>query len=290
MTSQRVKLAGEIGGLAALGVGGADELFEPDRLLAGRSEVLERSEHCLRLCFPLPGTPDAGGRLTGRPAGSGTGWAVLSLWRAAPLGASLRARLTAPRSASLAERVWNLLCHLRSRGVGTPEPLAVGARGEGLVARDSFLVTRGLEGAVALPRWLAVELAEPGRARGLEALAHALANLVHSGTVLPRLSPGDVALIPGPEGGCELATGDGAGLRLNRLPGVVITQVPGGRLGLASRAARVLRGLLGELEREGLLTGGERARILSSIETGVRAGTPSLPSGARLGVGPRETT
>lgn len=260
-TRDRLRFAGEFGGLAALGVEDAEPLLRPEALLADvvgpRVEVRRDRAGHVRARFPLPGTPGARGTPTGKPGGLGTGWVRLSTFDTPPWSALWRARLSHPRSASLAEREWNLLCVLRAAGVGTPEPLVVGTRGGGPVARRSFLVVRELEGAVALPRWLRPDGLSglPGeRERGLAALAATLANLARSGVLLPHLEPGHVHVSPSTSGDCEH---DDDGPRKNRMPGISIEDVTGGRLGApeAERRGRVagfLAALEGQLRPEEL--------------------------------------
>jgi hypothetical protein len=177
--------------------------------------------------FPLPGTSDVRGNLTGRPGPLGTGWVWLTAYRGA-LRELLVARCTTPRSASLAEREWNLLCHLRAHGVGTPEPLLVGARGPGFVSRRSFVLVRAPEDALPLSRWLRTEGVGAERARGLEAVGRALALLVGARVGVPRLALDDLWLTPSGSGECETALG--GGLRKNKLPGVTLVRVRGARI------------------------------------------------------------
>ena len=146
MHPERLQLAPGFPGLGALGLSDTAPLYSAE--LGERAEALEVSSAQVLQRFALPGTPGPDGRLRGKPGGAGTGWVVVRTWRSPGLGELLRARLSAPRSASLAEREWNLICHLRAHGVGTPEPLVVGARGRALASRASFLVTRELRGFV----------------------------------------------------------------------------------------------------------------------------------------------
>jgi hypothetical protein len=254
---ERLAWAGEAQALSALGLESSALLFEPGRALSPRLEVLEETPTRTRIAFPLPGTADLHGRLTGKPGPLGTGWLWLTAFRG-DLGGALRARFTAPRSASLAEREWNLLCHLRAHGVGTPEPLLVGARGVGLVSTRSFLVLRAPEGALAFPRWLRTDGHGAARARGLEALGKTLAALERAGVVLPRLTLADLCVTPS-GGGCEDEPAGAA--RRNRLPGVTLVCVRGGGLVRAPRP--VLAALTGELA--GLLTLEERARLAAEV-------------------------
>jgi hypothetical protein len=249
--------------LQALGLASSELLVEPSPSLSPRYTELERQPGWTRARFPLPGTADVYGNLTGKPGPLGTGWVWLTAYSGG-LGALLLARCTAPRSASLAEREWNLLCALRARGVGTCEPLVVGSRGNGFVARRSFLIVREPEGAFPLPRWLRTDGHGAERGRGLEALARALAQLLRSEIVLPGLAPEDLWLTPSGSGECETEVRDG--LRKNKLPGVTIVRVGAGRFErrLAARRAalqplmRALSELCGAEECEQL------ARVLAA--------------------------
>jgi len=214
--------------LAALGLDSAAELFAPTAALSPRLETLERSPARARFRLPLPGTPDARGNLTGRPGALGTGWLWLSTYSGG-LGELLRARCTRPRSASLAEREWNLLCHLRAQGVGTCEPLLVGARGAGLVSARSFLLVRAPEDAFPLPRWLRTDGIGAERERGLRSLGLMLARLAHAGVEPRALRAEHLWLTPSGSGECE-THGDDRGPRKNKLPGVLLVEVGGARL------------------------------------------------------------
>ena len=177
---------------------------------------------------------------------------VLERWSAPPWSALLRSRLTHPRSASLAERHWNLLCHLRAHGVGTPQPLAVGASGAGLVSRRSFLVTREVAGYSPLPDWLDSERRERERRRGLRAVGALLARLFDARVFLPRLALAHLALIEsepdsGPDAACSgTRPSEAGGLRRRRNPSVVLTEVEGGEIRgelAATEIAAMLRAL-----------------------------------------------
>ena len=140
-SASRVQLAPGVPALESLGVSGPEELLCPGgapertgvRVRNAGGDALRgdspgpRDRAILR--FPLPGTPDDEGRLGGRPGEVGTGWVVLSRWHSPSLVALLRSRFTAPRSSSLAEREWNLLCRLLDHGVGVPPPRGGGGRG-----------------------------------------------------------------------------------------------------------------------------------------------------------------
>ena len=243
-------------GLAALGVRDPEVLLTADAGRLARARELPAAPGARRLAFALPGTPDARGNLTGRPGELGTGWVWLTSHCPA-LGSLLRARFGSPRSASLAEREWNVLCMLRAAGVGTPEPLCVGALGSGLVARRSFLVVRALEDAFPFPRWLATDGLGAERERGLQALGALLARLARTGLVLPELAPEHLWVTPSGSGECET---EGAGLRKNKLPGVSVADVRGARRARSpEEGRRVLAEVLSRVEgleareREGVL-------------------------------------
>ena len=233
-------------------------------------------ESLLRL--PLPGTPDEHGVRRERPSGAGTGW--VRVHRFAGRGAELlRARLTHPRSSSLAAREWNLICHLQRNGVGAPQLVALGER-PGLLASRSFLVTRELEGFEPLGAWLARRPQGRERRLGLRALGIAFGALFRCGAWLPGLGLGDVSLSRAPldravePGECaasvleELQESSRVvrGLRLRRvpLPSVAFSGFRRGRiLPRVSRRRRVA--LLEALGREArdALTPLECARVLA---------------------------
>jgi len=276
---ERLFFASEHGGITALGLGASDALFDADARLSGRMEVLSDAHGVRRVRFPLPGTPDARGRLLEKPGALAPGWVRLTAFREPAWGELLRARLTSPRSASLAEREWNLLCHLRQHGVGTPEPLIVGARGAGVVARRSFLLVRELEGALALERWL--RPAGPGgladeRERGLRSLGLFLANLARAGVLLPELAPGHLWITPAGGGECEHdstgstgSTGEPGAPRKNRLPSLALSEVGGGRFAPAVAVRERLLALCSALASS--LSGAELALVRDLGLEGVRA-------------------
>ena len=256
----------------------AEVLISPEGRPSERTEVLSAARPAsggggrTRLRYPLPGTPDATGRRRERPAGAGTGWVVLDRWNASPLRPLLRSRLTDPRSASLAERAWNLLCHLRVfRGGGARAPSRSVRRGNGLVSRDSFLVTRDAEGFVPLPTWLERMRAPAFRRRGLVALGRMLANLVRSGTLLPELDAERIGVyvprVLEGESSCDSAGPDPA-KRRNRLPGVMVTDVSHGSL----------RSELSDDEVRAML-----ARVLEAGFTESRTPAGRGPGDARVG-------
>lgn len=274
----RVVLAHGLVGLADLGLGAPfDPWVDPAAPLDERgaeelapTRLLRRSRGYLCVRLPLPGSPDECGRLTGRPGPAGTGWIVLERWSGGSLRALCRARFTAPRSASSAERRWNLLCYLLAHGVGTPEPLAVGARGRGLFAAHSFLVTRELTNHAPLSRWLADVRAPEARGRGLTALASALTRLFAAGVRPAALRPEDLCLSAPeatPARACAPA-GPVPGLRVNRLPGVAVVELLRARLGTPlapSRRRALLDGLTTPLVATRLLEAEEATRLRDQV-------------------------
>lgn len=255
--AERLRWASGSHPLSALGLTTSQLLFAPAPALSARLEILERAPGRTRVAFPLPGTPDVRGNLTGRPGPLGTGWLWLTAYESA-WPELLRVRFTAPRSASLAEREWNLICHLRARGVGTCEPLLVGARGTGLVSAHSFLLVRAPEGAFPFPRWLRTDGIGAERVRGLEALGRTLVAIRRAGVELPGLALADLWIAPSGSGGCEE---EAAGTRRNRLPGILLVSVRGARL--RTRAPSPLVALAPELGQ--LLEVDERARLAELV-------------------------
>lgn len=276
----RIELAPGLRDLAELGGGSFEAWMGLNEGLAtaDRAQGLFSipGESLLRL--PLPGTPDEHGMRRERPSGAGTGW--VRVHRFAGRGAELlRARLTHPRSSSLAAREWNLICHLQRNGVGAPQLIALGER-PGVLTSRSFLVTRELEGFEPLDAWLARRPQGRERRLGLRALGIAFAALFRCGAWLPGLALGDVhlsraPLARGPEPGeCaasvleELQASSRVvrGLRLRRvpLPSVAFTGFRRGRiLPRVSRRRRVaLLEALGGEARDAF-TRMECARILA---------------------------
>jgi hypothetical protein len=265
-TRERLRWAHPDLGPEALGLDSLEPLFAPAPDLLARLEVLERSTERQRVRFPLPGSPDARGNLSGKPGPLGTGFLWLTVHHGG-LGDLLRARFTAPRSASLAEREWNLLCHLRAHGVGTPEPLLVGARGAGLFSAHSFLLVRAPADVFLLTRWLRTDGIGAERERGVESLGRTLANLRRSGVELPYLGAEHLWLTPSGSGECE--THDLGGLRKNKLPSVTIVDVQEGRIHPRPRADAPA-GLLLELGR--LLEPRECARVETLARDALKGG------------------
>lgn len=240
MTATYVHFAPDVPGLPALGARSFADLIGDQDGLSG----IERADRGTRASragetwrYPLPGTPDARGRLTGRPCGAGTGWVRLRRFHGAGLGELLRTRLGAPRSLSLAEREWNLNCHLRAHGVGAPDLLAFGREGNALFARRSFLVMRELEGFRSLREIAASETDALVRRRVARAVGLCLDRLFRSGTDLPRLDADHILVSRLAAPGERV---DALGLPAGRLPEIVLTALEGGSIGRpASAAARV---------------------------------------------------
>lgn len=246
----RLTLAPGVPDLAALGASSVDDVLGAGGGLEGESrceEVAAEGGTTLLRC-PLPGT------LAGRPRGAGTGWVLVRRYHGGSLRERVAARLTSPRSDSLASREWNLLCHLRAAGVTTPEPMAVAAEGGGFLARRSALVTRALEGVTPAPEWFSRRRRPRERRDALRAVGLALSRVLRSGTELPRLSAAEIALSE-PGDATRAETGPDAcaleqvvaarpvtlsgGLSWRRLPDVAVTSVRGGRLRRRARPAAV---------------------------------------------------
>lgn len=250
-------------GLAALGVDDVEVLAgtrDPSGTLE-RGRVERRDGPVTDVVYPLPGTPDASGRLREAPRGAGTGEVLLRRYAGGSWRELLLARCAPPRSASLAAREWNLACHLAACGVATPQLLALGEERAPLVARRSFLVTRRPEGAT-LGAWLAATPPGAARRHGLAALGLALASLFRSGTHLPELGPDGVWI--GTEEGCGATSPAGPALRRVRRPAVLLAGLRGGRrLRRLAPGARLeaLRALLDAPLRAGALRRSEAARV-----------------------------
>ncbi len=257
-----------------LGVRSFEELLDPDAQLE-RAERVSRGADRSTTRFPLPGTPASdGGPLTSSPQGGGTGWVVLERFHRSPWRELFRSRFTHPRSASIAERRWNLLCHLRQHGVGTPQPLAVGARGAGPVSRRSFLITRDLEDFEPAPDWLAREANPHARALGLRSIGATLSSLVTARVHLPHIRPRHFEISKP----TEAHEGEACGLRAElvaahlrriRLPSVVLTDVEGGAIRERTSAADV-RQMLAALDAPSLrISAPERRRLAVSAVRGL---------------------
>ncbi len=295
--SERLHLGAQVAGLSALGFSSVDDLFSRAAPAASGTESPDDAGRS-RLRLLLPGTPlEASGPLStrrGGPGGVGTGWIRIERWRASPWRALLAARFTPPRSVSLAERFWNLYCHLRAHGVGTPEPLAVGTLGRGLVARAGFLVTRELEGFEALPSWLLREREPALRARGWRALALAFTRLRGARVFLPRIERAHVFLSPEEESPAARSAREApvpGRMTQNRLPSVAIADVSGGSIRprlTEGEIALMLGRLLGEPggKAEGAASPREVARFLAGALEGLERSRARTIARRALG-GPR---
>jgi hypothetical protein len=117
---------------------------------------------------------------------------------------------------------------------------------------------RAPEDAFPLPRWLRTDGLGAERERGLEALGRALARLARSGVELHGLRAEHLWLTPSGSGECE--THDHGGPRMNKLPGVTLTEVRGGRMRARPSPRRSdLAALLRDLQS--ICSAAERLRI-----------------------------
>jgi hypothetical protein len=267
-----LKLAPDIPSLESLGASAPDDFFaDPPRVVTADRATNVGS--AIRL--PLPGTPDEHGRQHETPRGAGTGYLQLCRFPAGGLE-GWRARLTQPRSSSLAARQWNLICHLRAHGLAAPDLVALGERNSGAIASESFLITRELEGFVPLAEWLAQTRDRATRRRGLRSLALALAQLFHSGAWLPRTSFAGLMIQTRDGDDCaaiqlvNLASEQDVlrerGLVRARLPAIAFTQFARGRI-VPTISARRRKELLAALAREAgsLVSPRERRELLVAL-------------------------
>ncbi len=234
-TQASLRLAPDVPDLAALGARDAEELLEDPPRIETAARI-ERVGSALRV--PLPGTPDRNGRQHERPRGAGTGYLFLHRYSGAV--AALRARVTHPRSSSVAARHWNLICHLQASGVTTPQLAALVERPSAVASSESVLLTRELEGFTALRKWLESERDPAARARGLESLSLALEAVLRCGAWLPRTTldnlllqtrdGDDCAALQITNLGTEQAILRERGLVRARRPSIAFTQFAGGRL------------------------------------------------------------
>jgi hypothetical protein len=267
--SDNLLLAPAVPELDALGAQSPAELFEPARLATGARVELLRDEPAHTIWrVPLPGTPDASGRMPEKPRGAGTGWLWVQRYRGQRVQL-LRARLTAPRSSSLAARQWNVICHLARCGVGVPDLVALVERGRGL-SSESCLITRELEGFEPLAAWLARPLAAEPRAAGLESLRHFLAALARSRVALPGLGPDEVWIHTRAES--AEASSDCAALDIERLRATRETR---GELRAQGLAVRPLPAIACRMFTLGRIAArptnsGERALLAALAEAGSR--------------------
>jgi hypothetical protein len=287
-----IHLAPGVSGIEALGSRSFDDFFRtPGAPGFERAKLIATGAGLEVLRYPLPGTPEArqelpeGGpsagprgldqarnveRLSGRPMGAGTGFVLLRRFTHSALRERWRARFTHPRSTSLTEREWNLMCRAREHGVATPEPLAVG-RGEGAVfAERSFLVVRELDDMLSLRQWAGASLDPRLCAHIRDALVLALEKLWSAGVWLPNMNADNILVgsSRNPDGGdpdcvarkiVALQTGgsqtidshSAGALKWGDLPEVAFTEFRGGSMPTRISARRrntQLRELGRELE------------------------------------------
>lgn len=183
MDSITVHLAPGIRSLVSLGFSDAAAVFAAPRAVRGA-----REGHVDRADFARVAR-------VAHPAG---GHVLVRCFREASFAQARRARFTSPRSLSLAEREWNLFCHLRAHGVSAPEPLAVG-RGRGaFFARESFVVLRELDHLRPVAEWARDrELTDVARGRLACAIGETLARIFRCGVDVPHLD-GDALLASAP--------------------------------------------------------------------------------------------
>ncbi|MBL8800970.1 MAG: hypothetical protein JNN27_03180 [Planctomycetes bacterium] len=249
-----VRLAPDVPDLAALGASSPEDLLaEPPRVVTAAR--LERVGKLWRV--PLPGTPDRDGQQHEKPRGAGTG--QLYLQRYGGGWPALRARLSHPRSTSLAARDWNIACHLQANGVTTPQLVALLEQPGPLSAPLSVLITRELEGFVSLRTWLRSPLDSAARERGLESLERALEAVQRCGVALPGATLDNVMLQARASDDCvalqltnlgsEQAILRERGLVRSRLPTIAFTQLRGASLVSGSEPRRGARWVT-QLQRE----------------------------------------
>jgi hypothetical protein len=229
-----LKLAPDVVGLESLGVTELVQLFEsPPRTLTA-ARIHRCGPHWV---VPLPGTPDEAGVQHEKPRGSGTGLLHLRAFPAAPL-ASLGARLTHPRSTSLAARTWNLICHLQAHGIAAPQLVALAERRRGFGV-ESLVITRELEGFVSASEFFRTQTKRSERRRAVHSLALACTQLWRSGTRLPSTAA-DNLLIQRDDEDCvalkivnlqsEQSLLRERGLARTRLPAIAFTSFDGGSI------------------------------------------------------------
>jgi hypothetical protein len=282
MADARVTLAPGIDSLSALGAS------EPEALLGGvalldeaRMEQLEEGPGWTLFRLPLPGTPlDDGGPLTSSPRGSGTGWVRLLRFDGAPKRRLWSARFTHPRSASLAERRWNLVCVLRGAGVVTPEPLAVVAEGSAVASSRSALVWREADEGVPVMQALRTRRGKD-RALVLDALGRFLLHLSVSEVEPFQLDPLRLRVLG--EGGTQPESANDAcaleqvlaartgprpapvdGMRWREMPEILLPDILDGRIRSGHSVAQLETwiGQWSSLAAAGELSRVDRLRIL----------------------------
>jgi hypothetical protein len=253
MPQTMIRLWPGVPDIEALGASRFEDLMGGGGLLGEqRAEVVHRTRRHTVLRVPLPGTPDREGRVHEAPRGAGTGWVYLTRYTSGPLLERADARLSSPRSTSFAARDWNLICHLREHGVGTPEPLAMGEVVRPLFSGHSFLMTRALDSMQQLPEWLERNPGADQRRRAALALGLTLARLVASRVHLPRLEAEHLYLSAASSDQSPVEDGACAARQIAALvhdgpktpvPGTVFRQLPEVALG-SVRSGRITPALL----------------------------------------------
>ena len=280
--STTLRFAPGVGDLRSLGDLTAEAWMSADpEQLGPRATLIGERAGARHLRLPLPGTPDARGERLEPPRDAGTGWLHLHRYDGGGLRA-LTARLTVPRSTSLAARHWNLICHLRAHGLGAPELVALGERRGAAGVTASFLITRELDGCTPLDRLAEEGLDERDRRRTARALGLALRGLFRAGVWLPELRPGDVLVRRGAVGEGEDCAAlelehlrrdarllSNLGLRRARLPAVAFANLRRGRVLERVGPARRAR-LLAQLDRALPGVSARERRIVLALAT--RAG------------------
>jgi hypothetical protein len=225
--SGQIYLAPSIPDLGKLGARECADFFQPTPSLDGSRASLLRSHDGVEVWRLALGRA----RAAHAPAAI-DGPALLTRFVRSRWSDLWHARFTHPRSQSLAEREWNLLCHLRSAGVSTPEPLAVGRAGAGAFAHRSFVLTRELTGMRTLASWRAEKLDPRATAHMARAVGDFIARIFRSRTFLPKLDAEEIAVaVPRSltAGGSDC--GDvPSGARFAKLPEVALLECRGGRI------------------------------------------------------------
>ena len=270
MKSSTLRLAPDVPDLQGLGADCFEDLMGWSEGLVGgpRAELLEEGRGWKLWRAPLPGTPDADGKVTERPRGAGTGWIQIKRFEGGGIGSAMRARLGQPRSSSFAGREWNLLCRLREVGVPTPEPLAIGEVSAALFSPASVLVTRELDDVQPMEAWLAERPDGRSRARLSRALGVFFRRLFAAGVGPLSLSPSSIVVgtdDPSAASDCafvQLAPKAEGALRFGDLPDVCLMSVPEG-LGQAELGATEAAAVLSEVGRSfDQASARERHRVL----------------------------
>jgi Lipopolysaccharide kinase (Kdo/WaaP) family len=284
LNANEVHLAPGVSSLESLGARSFDDFFRPPGASGFERAKLVRSRDGFEeIRYPLPGTPLGASERTdsreraivlggsmesGGVGGASSGFAILRRFTRASVRERWRTRFTHPRSTSLAEREWNLMCRAREHGISTPEPLAVG-RGEGTVfAERSFLILRELDDMLSLKQWADASLDPRLRVHIRDALVSALEKLWSAGVWLPNVNADNIFVGSprNPDGGdpdcvarriVELRTGRAepieqpsvGALKWGDLPEVALTDFSGGSMP-ARISTRRRNTLLQELGRE----------------------------------------